>query len=58
MKAQPMSLDRRTLVSAAVGRFDADFEVVGPAELEDACADMARRYTAAASTGHVGHVGH
>lgn len=38
-------------LAAAVGRFGADFEIVGPAELQDACADLARRYTAAASTG-------
>ncbi|WP_344265927.1 helix-turn-helix transcriptional regulator [Actinomadura napierensis] len=35
-------------LAAAIGRFDADFEVVGPAELKDACAHLARRYTTAA----------
>ncbi|MGI5325114.1 helix-turn-helix transcriptional regulator [Actinomadura nitritigenes] len=38
-------------LAAAVGRFDADFEIVGPDELKDACAHLARRYAAAASTG-------
>ncbi|MFG1680811.1 helix-turn-helix transcriptional regulator [Nonomuraea sp. NPDC049269] len=32
-------------LAAAIGRFDADIEVVGPAELKDAFARMARRYT-------------
>lgn len=31
-------------LASAVGRFDADFEVVGPPELRDACARLARRY--------------
>lgn len=31
-------------LASAVGRFDADFEVVGPPELEDAFARLARRY--------------
>ncbi|WDZ93667.1 YafY family protein [Nocardiopsis sp. HUAS JQ3] len=31
-------------LASAVGRFDADFEVVGPSELEDAFARLARRY--------------
>lgn len=31
-------------LAAAIGRFDADFEVVGPAELKDAFAHLARRY--------------
>ncbi|MFT7837937.1 WYL domain-containing protein [Saccharothrix sp. BKS2] len=38
-------------LAAAVGRFDADFEVVGPAELGDACAHLARRYADAALPG-------
>ncbi|MEV3981997.1 WYL domain-containing protein [Nonomuraea sp. NPDC049758] len=36
-------------LAAALGRFDADIEVIGPAELKDAFAQLARRYTAAAS---------
>jgi predicted DNA-binding transcriptional regulator YafY len=35
-------------LAAAIGRFDADIEVVGPAELKDAFADLARRYAEAA----------
>ncbi|GAT69438.1 transcriptional regulator [Planomonospora sphaerica] len=35
-------------LAAAVGRFDADIEVVGPAELKAAFAHLARRYAAAA----------
>ncbi|SUD49443.1 biotin operon repressor [Nocardia otitidiscaviarum] len=35
-------------VAAAIGRFDADFEVVGPPALAAACARLARRYGAAA----------
>lgn len=31
-------------LAAAIGRFDADIEVVGPAELKDAFAHLARRY--------------
>jgi predicted DNA-binding transcriptional regulator YafY len=31
-------------LAAAVGRFDADIEVVGPAELAAACGQLARRY--------------
>ncbi|WP_155337196.1 helix-turn-helix transcriptional regulator [Acrocarpospora corrugata] len=38
-------------LAASVGKFDADIEVVGPAELKDACAQLARRY-AKAATGH------
>lgn len=38
-------------LAAAIGRFDADIEVVGPAELRDAFARLARRYAAAASAG-------
>ncbi|GAA1646606.1 WYL domain-containing protein [Nonomuraea maheshkhaliensis] len=34
---------------AAVGRFDADIEVVGPSELRDAFARLARRYAGAAA---------
>jgi predicted DNA-binding transcriptional regulator YafY len=36
-------------LAAAVGRFDADIEVVGPAELKDAFAHLARRYADAAA---------
>ncbi|RKT54299.1 helix-turn-helix transcriptional regulator [Saccharothrix australiensis] len=36
-----------TGLAAAIGRFDADFRVVGPAELADAFARLARRYAAA-----------
>jgi hypothetical protein len=38
-------------LAALVGRFDAGFEVVGPAALRDACARLARRYAAAAAGG-------
>ncbi|MEV4759489.1 WYL domain-containing protein [Micromonospora sp. NPDC049559] len=31
-------------LATAIGRFEADFTVVGPAELKDACARLARRY--------------
>jgi predicted DNA-binding transcriptional regulator YafY len=37
-------------LAASIGRFDADIEVVGPAELKDAFANLARRYAKA-----VGH---
>ncbi|GAA2208366.1 WYL domain-containing protein [Nonomuraea monospora] len=37
-----------TGLAASVGRFDADIEVVGPAELKDAFAQLARRYADAA----------
>jgi hypothetical protein len=33
--------------AAAIGRFDADFEVVGPPELREAVARQARRYLSA-----------
>ncbi|MET8446805.1 WYL domain-containing protein [Streptomyces sp. NPDC005209] len=36
-------------LAAAIGRFDADIEVVGPAELKDAFAVLARRYARAAA---------
>jgi hypothetical protein len=36
-------------LAAAIGRFDADIEVVGPAELKDAFARLARRYADAAT---------
>ncbi|MEP6649052.1 MAG: WYL domain-containing protein [Lapillicoccus sp.] len=36
-------------LAAALGRFDADIEVVGPAELRQAFADLSRRYADAAS---------
>ncbi|WP_155356834.1 helix-turn-helix transcriptional regulator [Acrocarpospora macrocephala] len=35
-------------LAATIGRFDADIEVVGPAELKDAFAHLARRYANAA----------
>ena len=35
--------------AAAIGRFDADIEVVGPPELEAAFAHLARRYAAASA---------
>ncbi|TDD10841.1 helix-turn-helix transcriptional regulator [Nonomuraea diastatica] len=38
-----------TGLAAAVGRFDAEIEVVGPAELKDAFARLARRYAGAAT---------
>lgn len=43
-------------LAAAIGRFDADIEVVGPPELRDAFAHLARRYAAAASSGPAGPV--
>jgi predicted DNA-binding transcriptional regulator YafY len=36
-------------LASAIGRFDADIEVVGPAELNDAFARLARRYADAGS---------
>ncbi|MFJ9586203.1 helix-turn-helix transcriptional regulator [Streptomyces acidicola] len=36
-------------LAAAIGRFDADIEVVGPAELKDAFAHLARRFANAAT---------
>ena len=36
-------------LAAAVARFDADLEVVGPDELRAACADLSRRFAAAAA---------
>ncbi|MBB2915300.1 putative DNA-binding transcriptional regulator YafY [Streptosporangium becharense] len=38
-------------LAAIIGRFDADIEVVGPAELKDAFARLARRYADAATGG-------
>ncbi len=38
-------------LAASIGRFDADIEVVGPAELKDAFAQLARRYTDATPDG-------
>ncbi|GLU49102.1 helix-turn-helix transcriptional regulator [Nocardiopsis ansamitocini] len=38
-----------TSLAAAIGRFDADIEVVGPADLREAFAHLARRYTDAAT---------
>ncbi len=37
-------------LAASLGRFDADVEVVGPPELKEAFALLARRYAAAAAT--------
>jgi hypothetical protein len=36
-------------LAAAIGRFDADIEVIGPAELKAAFADLARCYADAAT---------
>ncbi|MFD6950957.1 transcriptional regulator [Nocardiopsis sp. TSRI0078] len=41
-------------LAAAIGRFDADIEVVGPAELKAAFARLARRYADAAADGPTG----
>ncbi|MFG3408041.1 helix-turn-helix transcriptional regulator [Streptomyces sp. NPDC048142] len=41
-------------LAAELGRFDVDIEVVGPAELRDAFAYLARRYAAAAAEGGTG----
>jgi predicted DNA-binding transcriptional regulator YafY len=41
-------------LAAAIGRFDADVEIVGPAELKDAFAHLARRYAKAAATAPFG----
>lgn len=38
-------------LAAAIGRFDADIEIVGPTELRDAFAHLARRYADAAAGG-------
>ncbi|MGW4116239.1 helix-turn-helix transcriptional regulator [Actinosynnema sp. NPDC004786] len=55
---EPLGPDRCRLVlgswswpgmAATLGRFDADIEVVGPVELKDAFAHLARRYAKAAS---------
>jgi len=35
-------------LAAAIGRFDAEIEVVGPSELREAFAHLARRYARAA----------
>ncbi|MFS8198023.1 helix-turn-helix transcriptional regulator [Streptomyces sp. CWNU-52B] len=40
-----------TALAAGIGRFDADIEVVGPAELKDAFARLARRCAQAAADG-------
>lgn len=40
-------------LAADLGRFDTDIEVVGPAELKDAFAHLARRYADAAAAGPV-----
>ncbi|MDT0490781.1 WYL domain-containing protein [Streptomyces griseus] len=37
-------------LAAAIGRFDADIEVIGPSELRDALAHLARRYAAASAS--------
>jgi predicted DNA-binding transcriptional regulator YafY len=34
-------------LAASLGRFDTDFEVLGPPELADACDDLARRFSSA-----------
>jgi hypothetical protein len=39
-------------LAAAIGRFDADIEVVGPLELKEAFAHLARRYAKAAADGY------
>jgi predicted DNA-binding transcriptional regulator YafY len=39
-----------TGLAATLGRFDADIEVVGPGELKDAFARLARRYAAAGAS--------
>jgi predicted DNA-binding transcriptional regulator YafY len=36
-------------LAASLGRFDADFDIAGPAELRDACTALASRYTRAAA---------
>jgi predicted DNA-binding transcriptional regulator YafY len=40
-------------LAASIGRFDADIEIVGPAELTDAFAHLARRYARAVSDKHL-----
>lgn len=47
-------------LAAAIGRYDADIEVVGPPELKDAFAHLARRYasTATGAPGTGAHPGH
>ena len=40
-----------TGLAAWLGMFDADLEIVGPAELREAAAALSRRYAAAAATG-------
>ncbi len=40
-----------TGLAAALGRFDADADIIGPPELAAACADLATRYARAARTG-------
>ncbi|MEV0590524.1 helix-turn-helix transcriptional regulator [Nonomuraea cavernae] len=42
-------------LAAAIGRFDAAIEVVGPAELKDAFAHLARRYAVVARGHHDAH---
>ncbi|MGI5285426.1 WYL domain-containing protein [Nonomuraea polychroma] len=42
-------------LAAAIGRFDTDIEVVGPAELKRAFAHLARRYAKAATDAPVDH---
>ncbi|MEV0697828.1 WYL domain-containing protein [Saccharopolyspora sp. NPDC050389] len=39
-------------LAATIGRFDADIEVIGPVELKDAFAHLARRYADAAGNEH------
>lgn len=43
-------------LAAGLGRFDADIQVIGPTELKDAFALLARRYAAAATDGPAGTV--
>jgi predicted DNA-binding transcriptional regulator YafY len=38
-------------LAASLGRFDADFEIVGPAELKNACGRLSRRYDDARTHG-------
>ncbi|MGO4749942.1 helix-turn-helix transcriptional regulator, partial [Streptomyces sp. 2MCAF27] len=44
-------------LAAAIGRFDADIQVIGPTELKDAFAHLARRYADAAAGDPTGPAG-
>ncbi|WP_143660329.1 WYL domain-containing protein, partial [Streptomyces sp. t99] len=44
-------------LAAVLGRFDVDIEVVGPDELRNAFAGLARRFAVAAGRGHRGAAG-